>query len=102
MELAETELLQQHGWAAMVVALVAVLVGWVFYWSWCSAGTRKLKLELTPPVPPGCFGWPVVGETMEYLGAKRGNTAVQFFRTRVAKYGEVGYYVTARFLTQRA
>jgi hypothetical protein len=76
----------QTGWA-LGWALVAVVVGLV-YWQ-CTAGARKLK-ETTPPVPPGSMGWPVLGETLAYLGAKRDNDAAQFFKTRVAKYGEVG------------
>lgn len=72
------------GWAAVGVALVAVWVGLVFWKR--SSGLKKV----TPSVPPGSMGWPFLGETLEYLGAKVANNAAQFFSTRVAKYGEVG------------
>jgi hypothetical protein len=69
-------------WAAVGAALVAVLVGLVF---WKRSGSKRV----TPPVPPGSLGWPVLGETLELLKAKRANIAEQFYKTRVAKYGEV-------------
>ncbi|KAG0607674.1 hypothetical protein M758_8G047100 [Ceratodon purpureus] len=70
-------------WAAVGVALVAVVVGLVL-WK-CSSGLKRV----TPPVPPGSLGWPVLGETLELLSAKRANIADQFYKARVAKYGEV-------------
>jgi len=68
-----------YGW---VVALVAVAAG-LLYWLW-EANSADLH-----GAPPGAYGWPVVGETLAYLGASRANTASQFFTTRVAKYGKV-------------
>jgi len=77
-------------WAAMAVALLAGLVGWG-YWRW-AATLRNLQCqETTPPVPPGSFGWPVVGETLNLMAANRSNNSGQFFSTRVAKYGEVRF-----------
>nr|PNR43492.1 hypothetical protein PHYPA_015873 [Physcomitrium patens] len=62
--------------------LLAVLTGWLL-WSTTAVPTRN------PPVPPGSFGWPLVGETLDQLDAAKANQVVKFYATRVAKYGEV-------------
>lgn len=64
--------------------LLAVLTGWLL-WSTTAVPTRN------PPVPPGSFGWPLVGETLDQLDAAKANQVVKFYATRVAKYGEVSY-----------
>lgn len=71
----------QAGWA-LGVALVAVAVGLLFQ--------KVFSLSRKVVTPPGGRGWPLIGETLDYLAAKRANAAPQFFTTRVAKYGEVG------------
>ena len=79
------QLVGQVGWAGVGVALVALVVG-VAFWKYTGAKS------VTPPAPPGSMGWPLLGETLEYLGAKQANDSAQFFKTRVAKFGEVGLF----------
>eukprot|EP01018_Ginkgo_biloba_P037901 Gb_10755 [translate_table: standard] len=40
-------------------------------------------------VPPGTFGWPLIGETLEFLGCQRSGKPAEFFDTRINKYGEI-------------
>eukprot|EP00253_Pinus_taeda_P035203 PITA_35203 len=40
-------------------------------------------------IPPGTFGWPVIGETLEFLGCQRRGSPQDFFKTRTHKYGNV-------------
>ncbi|XP_024362776.1 cytochrome P450 716B1 [Physcomitrium patens] len=85
---------QQHGfleghaestpaWAA-VAAVVAMLVGWLFWRLFSVSPESQGKL----PVPPGSFKWPLLGETLDYLDCARRNRVADFFNARVAKYGE--------------
>ncbi|CAM6063688.1 unnamed protein product [Sphagnum tenellum] len=41
------------------------------------------------PLPPGQFGLPFLGESLELQSALQANKPHQFFNTRVAKYGEI-------------
>eukprot|EP01018_Ginkgo_biloba_P037905 Gb_10758 [translate_table: standard] len=39
--------------------------------------------------PPGTFGWPLIGETLEFFGAQRSGKPAEFFDSRIDKYGEI-------------
>nr|AHF49536.1 CYP450 716-like protein [Ginkgo biloba] len=39
--------------------------------------------------PPGTFGLPLIGETLEFLGCQRSGKPAEFFDTRINKYGEI-------------
>uniref|UniRef100_A0A0C9QRL6 TSA: Wollemia nobilis Ref_Wollemi_Transcript_12629_1958 transcribed RNA sequence n=1 Tax=Wollemia nobilis TaxID=56998 RepID=A0A0C9QRL6_9CONI len=38
-------------------------------------------------LPPGSFGWPVVGETLQFLALSKANRSRDFFEHRIQKYG---------------
>jgi len=40
-------------------------------------------------IPPGTFGWPLIGETLEFLGCQRRGSPHDFFDSRTQKYGNV-------------
>jgi len=40
-------------------------------------------------VPPGKFGWPLIGETLDFLGCQRRGAPHEFFHSRMKKYGNV-------------
>jgi len=40
-------------------------------------------------IPPGTFGWPLIGETLEFLGCQRKGNPRDFFDSRTQKYGNV-------------
>jgi len=62
----------------MIATIIVMLCGWFFL-------QRKTKASL----PPGRLGLPFIGETLEYMSAKKINNSLAFFNSRVAKYGEV-------------
>ncbi|KAK4409260.1 Beta-amyrin 28-monooxygenase [Sesamum angolense] len=51
--------------------------------------TIKIRRELTKKssnLPPGSYGWPILGETMEFLGAGLEGTPEKFIKERSEKY----------------
>lgn len=76
------------GWMGVAVAVLAVVLVSACLLVWGNGG-KRVK-DGMPPVPPGSFGWPLLGETLAYLGAAQSNRVAEFFSTRVAKYGKVG------------
>lgn len=46
--------------------------------------TRELR-----GIPPGTFGWPLIGETLEFLGCQRRGRPQDFCDRRTQKYGNV-------------
>ena len=48
--------------------------------------TRQQEKEL--PLPPGCFGLPFIGETLEYLRTQRQGIPWKFFDDRILAYGQ--------------
>jgi hypothetical protein len=68
---------------AIGIATIAVMTCVYFYLH------RKSDLQKKAPLPPGQFGLPFLGESLELQSALQANKPHQFFNTRVAKYGEV-------------
>jgi hypothetical protein len=67
----------------MGIATIVVMTCVYFYLQ------RKSEMQKKAPLPPGQFGLPFLGETLELQSALQANKPHQFFNTRVAKYGEV-------------
>eukprot|EP00253_Pinus_taeda_P004925 PITA_04925 len=40
-------------------------------------------------IPPGTFGWPLIGETLQFLRTQRKGNPREFFHIRTQKYGNV-------------
>ncbi|TVU38847.1 hypothetical protein EJB05_12240, partial [Eragrostis curvula] len=51
--------------------------------------TRKIKNPRTANLPPGSLGMPVIGQSLGLIRAIRSNTAEQWIRNRVDRYGPV-------------
>jgi hypothetical protein len=68
---------------AMGIATIVVMTCVYFYLQ------RNSDIQKKAPLPPGQFGLPFLGETLELRSALQANKPHQFFNTRVAKYGEV-------------
>ncbi len=72
------------GFFAMGIATITVIMTCVYF---CLQ--RKSNMQKKAPLPPGQFGLPFLGESLELQSALQANKPHQFFNTRVAKYGEV-------------
>jgi hypothetical protein len=68
---------------AMGITTIVVMTCVYFYLQ------RKSDMPKKAPLPPGQFGLPFLGESLELQSALQANKPHQFFNTRVAKYGEV-------------
>ena len=75
------------GWVGVAVAVLAVVLVPACLLVWGGGGKSRSQEKR---VPPGSYGWPLLGETLAYLGAAQSNRVPEFFDTRVAKYGKVG------------
>ncbi len=71
-----------------LAVVITVVCGWLWYYVVLfrkSKGTSN-KAHL----PPGSFGLPILGETLEFLRLAQANKAgAEFVKPRVAKYGQV-------------
>ncbi|KAH8938768.1 hypothetical protein BDL97_16G102100 [Sphagnum fallax] len=67
---------------------IAVVCGWLWYYV---VLLRKSKGKSNKaPLPPGSFGLPILGETLEFLRLAQANkSGAEFVQPRVAKYGQV-------------
>lgn len=76
------------GLAVGIALGLASVCGW-----WYAALLRRSEAKNSnkkSPLPPGSFGLPLLGETLEYLRLIQTNKSAEFFTSRVAKYGQVG------------
>ncbi|KAM0045063.1 putative protopanaxadiol 6-hydroxylase [Helianthus debilis subsp. tardiflorus] len=48
-------------------------------------------------LPPGSFGWPFLGETLEFIGSRRAGTPEKFVRDRRERYGSPLVFKTSLF-----
>lgn len=51
--------------------------------------TTKIARKGNKNLPPGSYGWPIIGETMSLLRAGWNGTPEKFIRERVEKHGDV-------------
>ncbi|KAF5797381.1 putative cytochrome P450 [Helianthus annuus] len=49
--------------------------------------THRKKLATSNNLPPGSFGWPFLGETLEFIRSQTDGTPERFVRERVERYG---------------
>ncbi|XP_059067188.1 cytochrome P450 716B1 isoform X2 [Cryptomeria japonica] len=49
----------------------------------------NMKRKAGGKIPPGKFGWPFLGETLEFLKWQKKGAPFVFYDTRVQKYGEI-------------
>lgn len=50
---------------------------------------RNHRSKASRGIPPGTFGWPLIGETFEFLGCQRRGSPLDFFDKRTQKYGNL-------------
>jgi len=91
------------GFAALVGTVIAIVAATALWASWMvwqrrqnmiskksdDAAAGNIKLKTKAPLPPGSCGLPFLGESLEYLSASRANRSLEFYKVRIAKYGEV-------------
>ncbi|KAK6163799.1 hypothetical protein DH2020_000663 [Rehmannia glutinosa] len=65
--------------AALILLIVVVLV-------LVNIIIRKITRKVYLNLPPGSYGWPIVGETLEFLGAGLDGTPEKFIKDRKEKY----------------
>jgi cytochrome P450 len=71
--------------AAVAILAVAASLPLLLRLLSASAGGKKTK----PPLPPGSFGLPLIGQTLSLVRALRANTADDWLRRCVSAYGPV-------------
>ncbi|KAJ0795264.1 putative protopanaxadiol 6-hydroxylase [Helianthus annuus] len=49
--------------------------------------THRKKLATSNNLPPGSFGWPFLGETLEFIRSQTNGNPERFVRDRVERYG---------------
>ncbi|KAK9079013.1 hypothetical protein SSX86_000682 [Deinandra increscens subsp. villosa] len=64
--------------AALLAFCFLLTVICFFYWK---------KPATNHNLPPGSFGWPLLGETLAYVRSRRDGTPEKFVRERIKRYG---------------
>ncbi|KAJ7554838.1 hypothetical protein O6H91_05G011400 [Diphasiastrum complanatum] len=78
----------EHPWQSSLLLPVAVALAFIVVW----ATLRRCWAKRSPKrnrVPPGRLGFPIIGETLEFLRMKRENRLKDFYGVREERYGEV-------------
>ncbi|XP_076882913.1 beta-amyrin 28-monooxygenase-like [Bidens hawaiensis] len=57
----------------------------------------RKKPVTTNNLPPGGFGWPLLGETLEFIRAQRNGTPGKFIKDRIERYGNPSVFKTSLF-----
>ncbi|XP_062102488.1 3-epi-6-deoxocathasterone 23-monooxygenase CYP90C1 [Humulus lupulus] len=74
-------------WMGLIV--VAATSFWL-WWFWSNHdNNKKKKLHLLHRVPKGNKGWPVLGETIEFIASGYTSQPVSFMEKRRSQYGKV-------------
>ena len=68
--------------------LLFLIAGLLQLWRPSSNLKDKSQQEKTLPLPPGRFGLPFFGETLQFLGTQRAGMPWKFFHDRISAYGE--------------
>lgn len=61
--------------------ILTLFLAFIFFW--------VIRKKRTQGIPPGTFGWPFIGETLQFLGCQRRGSPQEFFDDRTQKYGNV-------------
>ncbi|GFP93735.1 beta-amyrin 28-oxidase [Phtheirospermum japonicum] len=67
-------------WYIIITALIALIIFVLFKTKTKSQGGGLIKL------PPGSYGWPILGETLEFIRARNKGTSEKFVKDRMDKY----------------
>ncbi|KAJ6989921.1 3-epi-6-deoxocathasterone 23-monooxygenase CYP90C1 [Populus alba x Populus x berolinensis] len=70
--------------------LVGIFVGWCWYSREKSSSSSDVTMEQKSGVlPKGSFGWPLIGETLDFIAAGYTSQPVSFMEKRRSLYGKV-------------
>ncbi|KAJ7549097.1 hypothetical protein O6H91_07G039800 [Diphasiastrum complanatum] len=67
------------------VGIIGILLGAFLPIVWCFCMSRRIPKG----VPPGSLGWPILGETLDFLACRRTGGVASFFQLRRKKHGEI-------------
>jgi len=73
----------------IITVAVAIVFGWWWHYVLLKESKARTSSNKKAPLPPGSFGLPLLGETLEYLRLSHANRSAEFLNRRVAKYGQV-------------
>ncbi|KAL3615870.1 hypothetical protein CASFOL_040164 [Castilleja foliolosa] len=57
----------------------------------------KTKIKDPTNLPPGSYGWPILGETLEYIRTRNQGSAEKFIKNRIEKYNNTQIFKTSIF-----
>ncbi|GLJ24778.1 hypothetical protein SUGI_0473750 [Cryptomeria japonica] len=69
----------------MDIIAVAIAIGFVLFLLFLLRD--PFSTSSNPNLPPGSFGWPLVGETLQFLALLRANRGQEFYEQRIKLYG---------------
>ncbi|GAA0154018.1 oxygenase [Lithospermum erythrorhizon] len=73
----------------MVISLVLVSIWWVIHKEIRRKKKEKEEEEMEKGIPRGSSGWPLIGETLEFIASGYTSRPVSFMDKRKAIYGKV-------------
>ncbi|KAH9304929.1 hypothetical protein KI387_009333, partial [Taxus chinensis] len=76
-------------WLSAGFALVSVLLTGYLVWVWDYGRELQYRRSRKSNLPPGCLGFPLVGETLHLIHSLRSSNPQQFYNERVRKFGHV-------------
>ncbi|XP_024030199.1 3-epi-6-deoxocathasterone 23-monooxygenase isoform X2 [Morus notabilis] len=67
--------------------LMGIIAFWLYFWN--KNKKEKKREENTPRIPKGNLGWPLVGETIDFIACGYTSQPVSFMEKRRSLYGKV-------------
>ncbi|XP_068668974.1 3-epi-6-deoxocathasterone 23-monooxygenase CYP90C1-like [Aristolochia californica] len=65
-----------------ILLVLSGFLSFLLFWFWRRQSERK-------QTPEGCLGWPLIGETIEFVACARSSNPLSFMQKRRALYGKV-------------
>ncbi|KAJ4962707.1 hypothetical protein NE237_022646 [Protea cynaroides] len=72
--------------------LLGMIMGWLFWWKWKNKNNKEMEKKDDGDggtIPKGSLGWPLIGETLDFITCGYSSRPVSFMEKRKSLYGKV-------------
>ncbi|KAL3615868.1 hypothetical protein CASFOL_040162 [Castilleja foliolosa] len=78
------------------IIIISALIAFLLLILFKTKTKTKISKDLTN-LPPGSFGWPILGESLEYIRTRNQGSPEKFIKDRIKKYNNTRVFKTSIF-----